>query len=212
MSIIFKYDIIYLYTGKIKYKKPITSYSRVFGTSYWLLKFMKNTPTLNQTPFDKETFQKKSFNPRIPIWLIIIIVIIALAVVGFVVYKECVKSHREAPPSFVVEQDALPTEVHSYVGKIVKITNDRLVIQADAQKNYLLKNTLLTVKFNQTTEFVNLIIPKQLTGDAEKDKIKQEIISAEDIKINDTIVVSSSENIKNKILFTAERVEVQFIK
>jgi len=106
----------------------------------------------------------------------------------------------------------LPAEVYAYAGVITEIKTDYLIIKALASKNYLLKDQLLMVKIDGETKISRLLIPKTITSQSNTAGIKSTELTKEDLKIGQNITVSSQENIKNKISFTADKIETQIVK
>jgi len=148
---------------------------------------------------------------HLPAWLSLpIILIIAVLGAAFILltYQKPLPTNQ-LPPA---PSKNLPATVHSFVGKITEVGADYLALEASADRNYLLKNSNLVIKINQQTEIKKMIIPQQLTGNPEKDKIQTQDITIKDLKVDQTIVVYSRDNLKNQTTFTADRIELQTIK
>ncbi|HPA25162.1 MAG TPA: hypothetical protein PLK76_00080 [bacterium] len=146
-------------------------------------------------------------------WLAIVIVVVVAILAGTVILKVSHNKKNDALPLTETQSKKnLKTEVHSYSGTIIKINNDNLVINASAIKNYLTKDTELTVNFNEQTQFMTLTIPQQLSGSPIKDQIKKETTDKKALKVGQNIFVTSLENIINQTNFIANKIEIQIIK
>jgi len=144
-------------------------------------------------------------------WLALIIVI-AVATIAIAIV---LKTYYKPEYLFVNYQQknakTLPDKVYSYTGTITKLEKDYLIIKALASKNYLLADQLLMVKIDDGTQISGLIIPKTI-AQAQKTELKSNVLSQAELKVGQNVTVSSLENIKNKISFTADKIEAQIVK
>ncbi|PIP29394.1 hypothetical protein COX27_01615 [Candidatus Kuenenbacteria bacterium CG23_combo_of_CG06-09_8_20_14_all_36_9] len=186
--------------------------SQKHKTKFNFKKFMPLPKTMlnkNQTitPFKPE----KKYNLLLATWLALVIVAaFALVAATWIIKKYYEPEFFSIAPQKNVK--ILPAEVYAYAGVITEIKNDYLIIKALASKNYLLKDQLLMVKIDGETKISRLLIPKTITSQSNTAGIKSTELTKEDLKIGQNITVSSQENIKNKISFTADKIETQIVK
>ncbi|HPI66963.1 MAG TPA: hypothetical protein PKZ16_00190 [bacterium] len=165
-------------------------------------------PLLTNPPIINQPEENKIY---VPFWLsLLIIVLIALigAAVILLTYQKPLPTNKlETAPS-----KNIPATVHSFVGKITEVGADYLALEAAADRNYLLQNSALVIKLSSQTEFKKIIIPQKITGNAENDQIQTQNINKNELKVGQTVVVYSRDNLKNQTTFTADRIELQVIK
>ena len=106
-----------------------------------------------------------------------------------------------------------PKQIFSYQGEVTTIGNNQLTVLAQPAFNSLAQDTALTVTIADATKIERLqIIPGSATlpksGRPLPPKFKHAPLSLSDIKIGDTVIASSGEDIKNKTEFAAARIEV----
>ncbi len=183
-------------------------------------------------PEKKQTYSLSYQPKRNPILLIIFIIILVLIIIFAIIILNTKSKQftvELAPASQTQNQieqknfnekiktntktfKEIPKEIFSYIGEITKISNNQIIINAKENNNNLLEDKLLTINFSENIVFSKIIIPKILTGDKEKDKITKQDIEKSDLKIKQTILVVSDENIANKTEFTVSKIEVQEIR
>ena len=157
----------------------------------------------------------------IPTWVGILIIITLTLIVILLALGS--KYPQLAPEKKVVSEKKVVPEtqkerekVFSYIGTIIELEKPKVVIQAEAFKNYLEKDTVLTALVTEKTEYFRLQIPKVLPKEIEAGKenslFTREKISFSDLKIGDEVTVISRENIKGKTEFEVQRIEVVSLK
>lgn len=162
---------------------------------------LTNPQPLNSAPSEKF---------HIPVWLALLIVLL-IALIG----AAAIMLSYQKPLAIIKinpQEKNLPPEVHSFVGTITEVGADYIAVKAQADRNYLLKNTDLAVKIDDKTKIQMFAVPKQLTGDPAKDAVKSTLATLKDLKIGQMVIVFSAENIKNLSSFTASQIDVQVVK
>ena len=154
---------------------------------------------------------KKSLQIMLPIWLTIVVVIAIAAIAAVIILSLAQKEIVNLNLSSEVKKstDSLPLVVNSYIGEITVIDGETLVIKADVDKNYLTQNSLLTVKVLANTEISALEFPMVLDSDPTKTQPVKKNLTLKDLKIGQTVVVFSQNNIKNQGTFVADIIQVQ---
>ena len=107
-------------------------------------------------------------------------------------------------------------QVFSYIGKVKKIEKGKIIFFAEARKNKLGKDTIMTAVISSKTKFDRVIVPKTPPKNVEEGSGKsiftREEIKLSDIKVGDEVTVVSGENIAGKTEFPAKRVEIINVK
>ena len=185
--------------------------SQKHKTKFNFKKFMPLPKTMLNKNQTIAPFKPEKNHLLLSTWLALVIV----AAVSIVAATWIIKKYYE-PEFFSIAPQKnvkiLPAEVYAYAGVITEIKNDYLIIKALASKNYLLKDQLLMVKIDAETKISGLLIPKTIASQSNTSDIKSTELAKEDLKIGQNITVSSQENIKNKISFTADKIETQIVK
>jgi len=185
--------------------------SQKHKTKFNFKKFMPLPKTMLNKNQTIAPFKPEKNHLLLSTWLALVIV----AAVSIVAATWIIKKYYE-PEFFSIAPQKnvkiLPAEVYAYAGVITEIKNDYLIIKALASKNYLLKDQLLMVKIDAETKISGLLIPKIIASQSNTADIKSTELAKEDLKIGQNITVSSQENIKNKISFTADKIETQIVK
>src|SRR3989344_6708585 len=180
--------------------------SQKHKTKFNFKKFMPLPKTMLNKNQTIAPFKPEKNHLLLSTWLALVIV----AAVSIVAATWIIKKYYE-PEFFSIAPQKnvkiLPAEVYAYAGVITEIKNDYLIIKALASKNYLLKDQLLMVKIDAETKISGLLIPKIIASQSNTADIKSTELAKEDLKIGQNITVSSQENIKNKISFTADKIE-----
>ena len=113
---------------------------------------------------------------------------------------------KETTPVSELCQSLLPPEldeIFSYTGKIIEKNEKNIVIETQTIENMALIKKNVTVYFNENTEFVKKDITSRVTPGEEELEQK---ISFEDLAIDNQISARSSDNIKGKSEFTANKI------
>jgi hypothetical protein len=165
----------------------------------------QNIPPSNLLPVEKPKF-------HLPGWLAIMIISALAISAGALIYLLAITPAVNFSTQNEIKTDVLPKVVNSYVGQITALGNNEITVKAEAVKNYLKKDSLLTIKITAETLLTMLSFPKTLTDPSQPLALTKENIKFKDLKIGQNIVVFAAENIKNKTAFTADSVEVQAVK
>lgn len=174
---------------------------------------MQNNQTPNGLPVQKAPGQAKNF------WPVVIALIVLLIIVG-VAYNLMIKEPAEEVANVnsqagQVKDDGLPDEFFSYVGTIIEIGKDKIIISVSANGNYLSQDSEFRVRVDEETDYIKVGIPKTLSGvePGESGELFERVkISKDDLEAGDRVVVIADENIKGKPEFRAMKVEVQEIR
>ncbi len=157
---------------------------------------------------------KKILQTILPIWLTFVVVIAIAAVAAVVILSLAQREIVNLNLNSEIKQthDNLPTVVNSYIGEITVIDGEIIVIKATANKNYLTQNSLLTIKVVANTEISALEFPTILDSDPTKIQPMKKNLALKDLKVGQTIVVFSQNNIKNQETFIADLIQLQVTK
>jgi hypothetical protein len=143
-------------------------------------------------------------------WLVLIIVLVIVVGVGATYYF--INKKETAPTPVVVEEsDGFPEVFYSYTGAVKEVTGDRIIITAEASKNYLKTDTEIQALYDKETEFIEVVIPKTIEnaeGQISGTLFQRTKISSEAIKAGDRVTVIAYENVKGKTEFKARKIEV----
>jgi len=91
----------------------------------------------------------------------------------------------------------IPAEVHAYNGTIKAVSGDKVLIWANADNNYLVRNQLLQIKFDDKTSFIKRVLPKGFSKEEESILSKEVKITFKKLKPGQQVEVYSKKNIKN---------------
>ncbi|NMC51606.1 hypothetical protein GYA54_02675 [Candidatus Kuenenbacteria bacterium] len=138
----------------------------------------------------------------------IIILLLIIVVIGGGAYllKKSILGPEVAPPS----SDGFPNEFYSYLGTIQSIEDNKIVMLATAAKNYLKEDTSITIFTDEETTFIrqdkNFDINNVKPGETGQ-FYKTTTIKLTDLKVGEEITAIDYKNVKDKIEFTAKRIE-----
>lgn len=173
---------------------------------------MKSANTPNNLPHKKAPGKGSGF------WIFVAALIILLVIVG-VAYK--LMSKDEGFGVFNEENraaengDGLPNEFYSYVGEIVEIGENKIVIDAKASDNYLTKDSRFNVAVSEETRYTKLGMNEKedrLKPGESGEMFSRVEASFDDFKVGDKVTVIAFENIKGKAEFTAKQVELNALR
>lgn len=100
-------------------------------------------------------------------------------------------------------------KVSSFIGKILEIKENMIKIQVSTAQNQGIEqdNAIITIKTAENTKYLEREIPKKIPqGKSPADLFKQKEIAFSDLKVNDEIIASASQNIAWQKEFMAQYV------
>lgn len=162
-----------------------------------------------------ENLTQKNEVSKIPSWLGIIIVLAlglnaALLVIGIMYLKMPLPEVKTTQEEIDLVPE--PKEVFSYLGKITKFEPGKIIFQAQAVRNYLDEDTLITALVTDETQYLKIGVPKILPKDIKEGEgaslFSRQEISPADLKIGDEITAVADVNIRGKNEFKATRIEI----
>lgn len=147
--------------------------------------------------------------------ILLIVVIIAASAVYFAgrektTSEQAVKIEKENNNN----NNGLPGTFYSYLGTITTVDDLGFTMLAEKNKNYLLQDAEIKVNFDEQTEFYQTTVPETLTAGEEGTESLFERSAADKtkIKVGDVITAISFENVKDKMEFVADIIEIRKVK
>ena len=147
----------------------------------------------------------------IPAWASIIIILILSIFSLSLIFQAGQPSATTTKPNLDTNQIPAP-KTKLYIGKIIGINKQQIKFKADAKRNKLNQDKIITAKFNDQTEFYFLIIPKKISADKEKNKIINKVTTSKNLKIGQTVLAYSSKNIYGQTSFTASKIKIKVLR
>jgi len=157
-------------------------------------------------------------NGRIPVWLAVLIILIAIAVIVWLVVTKTTSSRQStsSQPAPATTQPAVKAPTLSYVGIIQSLGDAQLELLVPASRNGLISDRLVTVHFDEQTIFNRLKIPQQLpaeaTGAERQSLFSRATITAEDLQVGDDITVVSESDIEALDSFIGKIIQVMEVQ
>ncbi len=171
---------------------------------------------MDNSLYSTSNHEPKQPKPKIHFLIGLLVILVAAAITGYLILNNLNKSNpskelnqpNQSSDQESTKQTKKTEPVHTYVGEIVKISGNSLLIKAPATNNRLEKDTILNVKFDENTYFFGLKFPKKIS-ETEKNKLTRSKIKADDLQLGQKAVVTSLEDISQKTIFLAHRIDIQ---
>ena len=152
---------------------------------------------------------------------VIVFVLILVVVIGIVVVA-VIKSNK---PDAVVDQEdevavdkehtvtglKIPVEVNTYIGKVLEIGRDKLIISAMSHNNNLYQDEELEILIDANTVITKYGLPKEISANTERVTSTEVESNFDELEIGDTVQVFSAENIRWRTVFKASKIKLMGI-
>lgn len=148
--------------------------------------------------------------------IIVIIFLVIIAVFGglyFISFRKLFPPswrrifEKEVPPTYTSLGVEIPKKVYAYNGVVENIGEDYLDVRASASNNYLERDTLLKVFFNDETKFARYSLPRGISEETKIIEGHTEAIVFDDVHKGDTVEVFTRGGEKS-MSFTADQIKV----
>ena len=142
-----------------------------------------------------------------PLLVLLAVVILAGGITAYILFGKMQPFSESSYPKLALEQE----QVFSYVGSIQSLSDDGFVILTEKGKNFLDKDTNITVKVSSETQFIGFAAPQVLPSKRDKETLnklfKTENISFSDLKAGDEVTVVSQTDVAGKTTIDAAMVQ-----
>ena len=102
----------------------------------------------------------------------------------------------------------IPEDVYTYVGQVTDAQPDYILVSAQSHNNYLIADTALKARFDESTVFERYSFQRVIPAGADPSERIREIISPSEITVGDMVTVTSLENTRGKTEFLASKIVV----
>lgn len=142
---------------------------------------------------------------------IILAACIALAFLSFAAWRGLQRAPRgTAPPSAPQEENTagvvIPPEVRAYNGIVKEAKDGEFVLQSSSSENYLAKDALLTVLYDDNTQFVKQSVSATIPKGVSVPAVVEAAASFTDVEIGARIIAYARQNIAGAENFLADKI------
>lgn len=161
----------------------------------------ESSPAQTPKPASPTDKPHHKISPAFIVGLLIAIVVLVI-LLGLPAIKKEPYEARFSPTGVQI-----PEEVNMYTGVITTKGDNSLELNAVAVANYLTSDEILKVRLDKNAEIVRLVVPFDAPAGVPITPTPEQI-SLDDLQIGNEVTVYSKNNIREKISFTAYKIEV----